>query len=111
MSTFASVVTGVKGPEPVEPEVAMESTQVAEFQAGTPQTIQRVESSLISKSGDTTMGEAPEVTVSDPDSGLPSFLARFDLLEFNSLPASHFYRFGPPYVNFLHFSVVMEVHC
>ena len=69
----------------------MESTsdvQVAESQARTPQTIQRVESSLILSSRDTTMGEAPEVTVSDPSSGLPAFLVRFDLLEFNSLPTS-----------------------
>ena len=89
----------------------MESTsdvQVAESQARTPQTIQRIESSLIPTSGGTTMVEAPEVTVSDPSSGLPAFLARFDLLEFNSLPVSHFYRFGPPYGNFLHFFVPVE---
>ena len=48
------------------------------------------------------------MTVSDPGSGLPAFLARFDLLEFNSLPASHFHRFGPPSVNFLHFYVPVE---
>nr|XP_023914350.1 uncharacterized protein LOC112025902 [Quercus suber] len=42
------------------------------------------------------MGEAPEVTVSDPDLGLPTFLTCFDLMEFNSLPASYFYRFEPP---------------
>ena len=48
------------------------------------------------------------MTVSDPGSGLPTFLAHFDLLEFNSLPASHFYRFGPPYGNFLHFSMLVE---
>jgi len=54
------------------------------------------------------MGEAPEVTVSDPGLGLPSFLARFDLLEFNSLLASHFYRFRPPYGNFLCFFVLVE---
>ena len=54
------------------------------------------------------MVEAPEVTVSDPSSGLPAFLARFDLLEFNSLPVSHFYRFGPSYGNFLHFFVPVE---
>ena len=81
----------------------MESTsdvQVAESQARTPQTIQRIESSIIPASGGTTMGEAPEVTVSDPSSGLPAFLACFDLLELNSLPVSHFYRFGPPMVTF-----------
>ena len=77
---------GVKGPEVVV-EFAP-NIQVAKSQARTPQTIQRVESSLILSSGDTTMGEAPEVTVSDPSSGLPAFLVRFDLLEFNSLPTS-----------------------
>ncbi|XP_050278139.1 uncharacterized protein LOC126719651 [Quercus robur] len=54
------------------------------------------------------MWEAPEVTISDPGSGLPAFLARFDILEFNSLPASHLYCFGPPYGNFLHFSLLVE---
>ena len=48
------------------------------------------------------------MAISDPDSGLPAFLARFDLLEFNSLPASHFHRFGPSYGNFLHLSVPVE---
>ena len=89
MSAFVSVVTGVKSPKPVVPEVAVEFAYFAKFQARTSQTIQRVESSLIPTSGDTTMGEAPEVNASNPDSGLPSFLAHFDLLEFNSLPASH----------------------
>ena len=59
-------------------------------------------------SGDTTMGEASEVTVSDFGLGLPAFLARFDLLEFNSLPASHFHHLGPPFGDFLHFSVPVE---
>ncbi|XP_023893411.2 uncharacterized protein LOC112005397 [Quercus suber] len=54
------------------------------------------------------MGEAPEVIVSDHGFELPAFLARFDLLVFNSLPASHFHRFGPPFSNFLCFSVPME---
>ena len=54
------------------------------------------------------MGEAPEVTVSDFGSGFPAFLACFDLLEFNSLPASHFHCFGPPSGNFLRFSVPVE---
>ena len=106
MSTFVGVGTGAKASE-----VVVESApniQVAKSQAGTPQTIQRVESSLIPSSGDTTMGEALEVTVSDPGSGLPAFLARFDLLEFKDLLASHFYRFGPLYDNFLRFSMPME---
>nr|XP_023893411.1 uncharacterized protein LOC112005397 [Quercus suber] len=54
------------------------------------------------------MGEALEVTVSDHGFELPAFLAHFDLLVFNSLPASHFHRFGPPFGNFLRFSVPME---
>ena len=54
------------------------------------------------------MGKAPEVAISNPDSWLPAFLARFDLLGFNSLPVSHFYHFGPPYGNFLCFFVPVE---
>ena len=54
------------------------------------------------------MGEAPEVTVSDSSSRLPAFLARFDLQEFNSFPASHFHHFGPSFSNFLRFFVPME---
>ena len=54
------------------------------------------------------MGEAPEVTVSDPGSRLLAFVARFDLLEFNSLPASHFHYFGSSYSNFLSFSMPVE---
>ena len=54
------------------------------------------------------MGEAPEVIVPDSGSGLSAFLARFDLLEFNSLPTSHFHRFRPPFGNFLRFSVLVE---
>lgn len=48
------------------------------------------------------------MTVSDPSSRLPTFLTRFDSLEFNSLPVSHFHRFGPPFVYFLQFSVPAE---
>ncbi|XP_075645063.1 uncharacterized protein LOC142616036 [Castanea sativa] len=54
------------------------------------------------------MEEASRMTVSDPGSGLPTFLARFDSLEFNNLPASHFQRFGPPFGSFLRFSVPVE---
>ncbi|XP_023893172.1 uncharacterized protein LOC112005153 [Quercus suber] len=54
------------------------------------------------------MGEAPGVAALDPASRLPTFLACFDLLEFNSLPASHFHHFGPSYGSFLRFSVPME---
>ena len=54
------------------------------------------------------MGKIPEVATLDLASGLPTFLARFDLLEFNSLPASHFHHFGSSYGSFLRFSVPME---
>ena len=54
------------------------------------------------------MGKTSEVAISDPDLGLPIFLAHFDLLEFNSLLTSHFHRFRPSYGNFLCFSVLVE---
>ena len=54
------------------------------------------------------MEETPGVAVVDIASRLPTFLARFDLLEYNSLPASHFHHFGPSYGSFLRFSVPME---
>ena len=54
------------------------------------------------------MEEALEMTISNPHSGLPTFLIRFDSLEFKSLPTSHFHRFGRPFVNFLRFSVLVE---
>ena len=54
------------------------------------------------------MGDALGVAASDLDSRLSSFLAHFDLLEFNSLPASHFYSFGSSYGSFLRFSVPVE---
>ena len=54
------------------------------------------------------MMEAPKMTISNPNLGLPAFLTRFNSLEFNSLPASHFHHFGPPFVNFLRFSVPAE---
>ena len=85
------------------PEGAMGSVQVANLQ-----TTQRADGSLASTGGDTTMGEAPGVVALDPALRLPTFLARFDLLEFNNLPASHFHHFGPSYGNFLHFSVTVE---
>ena len=54
------------------------------------------------------MEETPGVAVVDIASRLPTFLARFDLLEYNSLPASHFHHFGPSYGSFLRFSVPLE---
>ena len=75
--------------------------QTTEAQTGIPQTIQRLESPPIPKGEDTTMEEAPKMVVLDSSSGLPAFLARFDSLEFNSLLASRFHRFGPPFGSFL----------
>ena len=77
----------------------MGSVQAASFQ-----TTQGVEGSLAPTGGDTSMGKTPGVAIS----GLPTFLARFDLLEFNSLPASHFHHFDSSYGSFLHFSMPME---
>ena len=54
------------------------------------------------------MGKTPGVATLDPVSGLSTFLALFDLLEFNSLSASHFRCFGPSYGSFLCFSVPMK---
>ena len=54
------------------------------------------------------MGKTPGAATLDPVSGLPTFLACFDPLEFNSLPASHFHHFSPPYDKFLLFSMPME---
>ena len=48
------------------------------------------------------------MAISNPDSGLPAFLACFDLLVFNSLPTSHFHCFGPSYGNFLRIFVPVE---
>ena len=77
----------------------MGSVQAASFQ-----TAQGVEGSLAPTGGDTSMGKTPGVAIS----GLPTFLARFDLLEFNNLPANHFHHFGSSYGNFLRFSMPME---
>ena len=77
----------------------MGSVHAASFQ-----TAQGVEGSLAPTGGDTSMGKTPGVAIS----GLPTFLARFDLLEFNSLPANHFHHFGSSYGRFLRFSMPME---
>ena len=54
------------------------------------------------------MGDVLGVAALDLDSRLSTFLARFDLMEFNSLPASHFYSSGSSYGNFLHYSMPVE---
>ena len=72
------------------------------------QTTQKAEGSPAPAGRDTMMGDVPRVAASDPDSRLSIFLARFDLLEFNSLPTSRFHSFGSSYSRFLHFSVPVE---
>ncbi|KAL0001261.1 hypothetical protein SO802_015042 [Lithocarpus litseifolius] len=57
---------------------------------------------------DMAMEETPKMTVLDLGVGLPAFLTRFDSLEFNSLPISHFHCFGTPCATFLQFSVFAE---
>ena len=98
----------ILSPATKEVKEPIPSVQVVEAQTGIPQAIQRVGSPPIPESGDTIMKEAPEMAISGSGSRLSAFLARFDPLEFNSLPASHFHHFRPPYGNFLHFSVLAE---
>ena len=81
----------------------MRSIQIAGLQSK-----QKVSSFPVSTSGDTAMGDASGVATPDLDSRLSSFVAHFDFLEFNSLPASHFYSFGSSYGSFLRFSVPVE---
>ena len=81
----------------------MRSVQIADLQSK-----QKATSFLVSAGGDTVMGDAPRVAAPDLDSRLSSFLACFDLMEFNNLPASHFYSFGSSYGSFLRFSVPVE---
>ena len=54
------------------------------------------------------MGDIPGVAALDLDSRLSIFLAHFDLLEFNNIPASHFHSFGSSYGSFLRFSMPVE---
>ncbi|XP_050241965.1 uncharacterized protein LOC126690893 [Quercus robur] len=91
------------GSEPVIPEGIVRPIQVADLHPE-----RKAASPPVSASGDTVMGDASKVAASDLDSGLSSFLTRFDLLEFNSLPASHFHIFGSSYGSFLRFSVPVE---
>ena len=111
LSTFVGADKGAKDPEPIvtkEVKEPIPNIQVVETQTGIPQTIQSVENPPVLEGKDVTMEEAPEMTVSNPSSRLLAFLARFDSLEFNSLPASHFYRLGPPFGNFLRFFVPIK---
>ena len=104
---WTRVDTSVRDSELAIPEGVVGSVQAAGFQ-----TTQRVKGSLAPTRGDTSIGETPGVAALDLASRLPTFLARFDLLEFNSLPVSHFHHFGPSYGSFLCFSVPMKAcHC
>ena len=98
-----SVDTGVRDSEPVIPKGVVRSVQIADLQ-----TKQKAEGFPVSASGDTVMGDVPRVATLDLDSRLFTFLARFDLMEFNSLLASHFYSFRSSYGSFLRFSVPFE---
>ena len=96
-----SILAGVDaGTKELELAIAKEAkglaprVQTTEAQTGIPQTIQRLESPPVPEGKEITMEEALEMVVSDPSSGLPAFLARFDSLEFNSLPTSRFHCFG-----------------
>ena len=81
----------------------MRSIQIADLQ-----TKQKAEGFPVPAGGDTVMGDVPGVAALDLDSRLSTFLARFDLIKFNSFPASHFYFFGSSYGSFLCFSIPVE---
>ena len=95
--------TDVRDSKFVVPERVVGSVQVADLQ-----TTQKTEGSPTPASGDTVIGDIPGVAALDLDSRLSIFLAHFDLMEFNSLPASHFHSFGSSYGNFLCFSVLVK---
>ena len=98
-----SVDIGVRDSESIVPEGVVRSVQIANLQ-----TNQKAEGFPVPAGGDTVMGDVPGVAALDLDSRLSTFLARFDLMEFNNLPANHFYSFGSSYGSFLHFSVPVE---
>ena len=98
-----NVDIGVRDSELVVPEGVVGSFQVADLQI-----TQKAEGSSAPTGGDTMMGDVPRVAALDLDSRLSIFLAHFDLMEFNSLPTSHFHSFGSSYGSFLHFSVPVE---
>ena len=98
-----SVDTGVKDSELMVFEGVVGSVQIADLQI-----TQKAEGFPAPTGGDTMMGDAPGMAASNPDSRLSIFLARFDLLEFNSLPTSYFHSFGSSYGSFLHFSMPIE---
>ena len=98
-----SVDIGVRDSESVIPEGVVRFVQIADLQ-----TKQKAEGFPVSTIGDTVMRDVSGVATLDLDSRLSTFLACFDLMEFNSLPASHFYSFGSSYGSFLRFFVSVE---
>ena len=98
-----SVDTGVTDSEPVIPKGVARSVQIADLQ-----TKQKTEGFPVPAGGDTVMGDVPRVAALDLDSRLSTFLARFDLMEFNSFPASQIYSCRSSYGSFLRFSVPVE---
>ena len=102
-SFLFNIYASFAGSEPVIPEGIVRPVQVADLHPE-----RKATSPPVSASGDTVMGDASKVAASDLDSRLSSFLARFDLLEFNSLLASHFHVFGSSYGSFLRFSIPVE---
>ena len=79
-----NIDTGFASSEPVIPEGIVKPVQVVDLHPE-----QKAASPPVSASDDTAMGDASKMAASDLDSRFSSFLARFNLLEFNSLPASH----------------------
>ena len=98
-----NVDIGVRDSEFVVLERVGGSVQVADLQ-----TNQKAKGFPAPIGGDIVMRDIPGVAALDLDSRLSIFLARFDLMEFNSLPASHFHSFGSSYGSFLHFSVPVK---
>ena len=102
---------GIKKLEPVSTEEErgpLLTTQAIEVQVKISQTTLRPNGLSLPEEKDIAMKETSEMTVIDPSLGFPGFLTGFDSLEFNSLLVSHFHHFGPPYANFLRFSMPAE---
>lgn len=89
-------------------KVPLPATQAIKVEIGISQTILRSGGLSLLKEKNKTIEETLEMTIIGPSSKFPAFLTQFDSLEFNSLPASHFHCFRPPYSNFLQFSMPGE---
>ena len=92
--------------------MAVESAQIVESHAGTPQIIQKVDNSLIATSGGATMGKAPGVVTSDPNSGLPAFLVASISWNSTAFLQAIFITLGLSMVTFCAFLCLWRVyHC